>query len=45
MCLDVLSISGIGVKPDILIEETGEDFKINTDTDNQLKYAVSLFRA
>ena len=36
------SISGIGVKPDILIEETGEDFKINTDTDNQLKYAINL---
>jgi carboxyl-terminal processing protease len=37
-----ISISGIGVKPDILVEERGENFKINTDTDNQLKYAINL---
>ena len=37
-----ISISGIGVKPDILVEEKGENFKINTDTDNQLKYAINL---
>ena len=36
------SISEVGVTPDIIIEEKGEDFKINTKTDNQLKYAVSL---
>ena len=39
------SISEIGVMPDIYIEEGGSDFKINTNTDNQLEYAVSLFRA
>ena len=37
-----ISISGVGVKPDIFIEESGDDFKINTDTDNQLKYAINL---
>jgi len=37
-----ISISGIGVKPDIFVEERGENFKINTDTDNQLKYAINL---
>jgi len=36
------SISEIGVIPDIKIEEEGEDFSINTDTDNQLNYAVKL---
>ena len=37
------SISEIGVSPDIFIEEKGEEFVINTDTDNQLNYAVNLF--
>ena len=37
------SISEIGVIPDIKVEEKGEDFSINTDTDNQLNYAVKLF--
>ena len=36
------SISEVGVIPDIRIEEEGEDFSINTDTDNQLNYAVKL---
>ena len=36
------SISEVGVTPDIIVEEKGEDFKINSETDNQLKYAVSL---
>jgi len=36
------SISEVGVIPDIKIEEEGEDFSINTDTDNQLNYAVKL---
>ena len=36
------SISEVGVIPDIKIEEEGEDFFINTDTDNQLNYAVKL---
>ena len=36
------SISEVGVTPDIKVEEKGEDFSINTDTDNQLNYAVKL---
>jgi carboxyl-terminal processing protease len=39
------SISEVGVLPDILVEEAGKDFKINTDTDNQLKYAVNLLKS
>ena len=39
------SISKIGVLPDIFVEEVGKDFKINTDTDNQLKYAVDLLNS
>tara|TARA_Y100001001_G_scaffold117364_1_gene115160 strand:- start:8 stop:1162 length:1155 start_codon:yes stop_codon:yes gene_type:complete len=37
------SISEVGVIPDIKVEEKGEDFSINTDTDNQLNYAIKLF--
>ena len=37
------SISEIGVSPDIKVEEEGEEFSINTSTDNQLNYAVKLF--
>ena len=37
------SISEVGVTPDIFVEETGDDFKINTKTDNQLNYAINLF--
>jgi len=36
------SISEIGVLPDIFVEETGNEFKINSDNDNQLEYAVNL---
>tara|TARA_B100000686_G_scaffold186386_1_gene193094 strand:- start:299 stop:1453 length:1155 start_codon:yes stop_codon:yes gene_type:complete len=36
------SISEVGVLPDIKIEEEGEDFFINTVTDNQLNYAIKL---
>jgi len=36
------SISEIGVVPDITVEETGDDFSINTNTDNQLNYAIKL---
>ena len=36
------SISDVGVVPDIKIEEEGEEFFINTTTDNQLNYAVEL---
>ena len=39
------SISEVGVLPDILVEEIGNNFKINTDTDNQLKYAVKLLKS
>ena len=39
------SISEVGVLPDIFVEETGANFKINTDTDNQLRYAVELFNS
>ena len=39
------SISEVGVLPDILVEETGKDFKINSETDNQLKYAVDLLKS
>ena len=37
------SISDIGVVPDIKVEEKGDEFVINTDTDNQLNYAIKLF--
>jgi len=36
------SISEIGVVPDIKVEEQGEEFSINTETDNQLNYALKL---
>ena len=36
------SISEVGVIPDIRVEAEGEEFSINTDTDNQLDYAVKL---
>jgi len=36
------SISEVGVTPDIEITEEYEKFKINTDTDNQLNYALKL---
>ena len=36
------SISEVGVMPDIKIEEEGEEFSINSPTDNQLNYAVKL---
>ena len=36
------SISDVGVLPDIKIEEKGEEFSINTETDNQLNYAIQL---
>ena len=39
------SISEIGVLPDIFVEETEKDFKINTKTDNQLKYAIDLLKS
>ena len=39
------SISEVGVTPDILVEETGNDFKINSENDNQLNYAIKLFNS
>jgi carboxyl-terminal processing protease len=36
------SISDVGVIPDIKVEEKGEEFLINTTTDNQLDYAIKL---
>ena len=39
------SISEIGVLPDIFVEELDKDFKIDTKTDNQLKYAVNLLKS
>ena len=39
------SISEVGVTPDILVEENGKDFKINSEQDNQLNYAIKLFNS
>ena len=37
------SISEVGVSPDIVVEESvDENFKFNTETDNQLKFALKL---
>tara|TARA_B100000287_G_scaffold31359_1_gene29299 strand:- start:24 stop:1166 length:1143 start_codon:yes stop_codon:yes gene_type:complete len=36
------SISEVGVAPDIQIDEETDDFKIKTETDNQLNYAIKL---
>ena len=36
------SISKVGVTPDIEITEEPDDFKINTETDNQLNFALKL---
>ncbi len=36
------SISEVGVSPDIEVSESSEDFRIKTETDNQLNYAIKL---
>ena len=36
------SISEVGVRPDIEVDEEGDDFRIKTETDNQLNYAIKL---
>ena len=36
------SISDVGVAPDIEVSENTDDFKLNTETDNQLNYALKL---
>ena len=38
------SISEVGVSPDIEINEEGEKFKIKSETDNQLNYAIKLLK-
>ena len=39
------SISEVGVSPDITVKEKDKKkFRINTDTDNQLKYAINLLK-
>ena len=36
------SISEVGISPDIEIDEETSEFRIKTETDNQLKYAIKL---
>ena len=36
------SISEVGITPDIEVEEDSDEFVINSDTDNQLNFAVKL---
>ena len=36
------SISEVGVSPDIEVDEETDDFRIKTETDNQLNYAIKL---
>ena len=39
------SISEVGVSPDITVKEKDKkEFRINTDTENQLKYAINLLK-
>ncbi len=39
------SISDVGVIPDFQIEEESDEFRINTETDNQLKFALKLLKS
>ena len=39
------SIHEKGVEPDITVKRNKNDFKINTETDNQLNYALNLLKA
>ena len=36
------SISKVGVAPDIEVAENSEEFRLNTETDNQLEFAIKL---
>jgi len=36
------SISGTGITPDIEVEENSDEFRIGTETDNQLDFAITL---
>ena len=38
------SISEVGVSPDIEVNEENDNFRIKTETDNQLKYAIKLLK-
>ncbi len=38
------SISEVGVSPDIEIDEDSDEFRIKTETDNQLNYAIKLLK-
>jgi len=38
------SISEVGVSPDIEVAESSDEFRIDTDTDNQLKFALKLLK-
>ena len=38
------SISEVGVSPDIEVDESSDEFRIDTDTDNQLKFALKLLK-
>ena len=38
------SISEVGVSPDIEIDEENDNFRIKTETDNQLEYAIKLLK-
>jgi carboxyl-terminal processing protease len=39
------SISEVGVTPDIIVEETSNEFKIRSEKDSQLNYAIKLFNS
>ena len=36
------SISEVGVSPDVVVAESSDEFRIDTDTDNQLQFALKL---
>tara|TARA_B100001057_G_scaffold200494_1_gene201182 strand:+ start:384 stop:1520 length:1137 start_codon:yes stop_codon:yes gene_type:complete len=38
------SISEVGVSPDIEVNEENDEFRIKTETDNQLNYAIKLLK-
>ena len=42
MCIRDRSISEVGITPDFEVVESSEDFKLNSDTDNQLEFALKL---
>ena len=38
------SISDVGVSPDIFVEEESDNFKLNSESDNQLNYSIKLLK-